>query len=140
MSYTFHEATIVKIVQETDIVKRFFIQMPDTLNFTFTAGQFIMINLPIASKYTNRSYSIASAPSDDNIFELCIVLKPTGLGTPYTWENFEVGTKVQASLALGKFIKRIWSLISPRPLFNKREVLSRRSRRLKIAQHLSAGY
>ncbi|MBL0339451.1 MAG: hypothetical protein IPP71_00110 [Bacteroidetes bacterium] len=70
------------------MVKRFFIQMPETMNFSFKAGQFIMLDLPIQSKYTNRSYSIASAPSSDNIFELCIVLKPTGLGTPYKWENF----------------------------------------------------
>jgi len=78
--------------------------MPDHMKFSFKAGQFIMINLPIESKYTNRSYSIASAPADDNIVELCIVLKPTGLGTPYTWENFEVGTKVLVSKPLGKFM------------------------------------
>ena len=76
MAYRYDDATIVKIIDETDMVKRFFIKMPDTIKFTFKAGQFIMINLPIQAKYTNRSYSIASAPSDDNIFELCIVLKP----------------------------------------------------------------
>jgi len=78
--------------------------MPENLKFSFKAGQFIMFNLPIESKYTNRSYSIASAPSDDNTFEVCIVLKPTGLGTPYEWINFEVGTKVQVSKPLGKFL------------------------------------
>jgi len=103
MAYHYDDATIVKIIDETDMVKRFYIKMPDTKKFTFKAGQFIMINLPIQTKYTNRSYSIASAPSDDNIFELCIVLKPTGLGTPYKWENFEIGTPVKVSRALGKF-------------------------------------
>lgn len=103
MAYHYDDATIVKILDETDMVKRFFFKLPDTMKFTFKAGQFIMINLPIQSKVTNRSYSIASAPSDDNIFELCIVLKPDGLGTPYTFRNFEVGTKVKVSRALGKF-------------------------------------
>lgn len=103
MAYKYHDAKIVKITDETDMVKRFYIKMPDDMKFTFKAGQFIMLDLPIQSKYTNRSYSIASAPSDDNIFELCIVLKPDGLGTPYKWENFTVGTDVKVSKVLGKF-------------------------------------
>lgn len=103
MAYEFHDATIVKIEDESDIVKRFYIKMPDHMKFTFKAGQFVMLDLPIDSKYTNRSYSIASPPSDDNIFELCIVLKSDGLGTNYMWKNYEVGTPVKVSRVLGKF-------------------------------------
>ena len=103
MAYHFDDATIIKIIDESDEVKRFFIKMTDAVEFRFKAGQFIMINLPLDLKYNNRSYSIASAPSTDNIFELCIVLKPTGIGTPFEWQNFEVGTKIQVSKALGKF-------------------------------------
>jgi CDP-4-dehydro-6-deoxyglucose reductase len=103
MAYEFHDATIIDILDETDVVKRFFIKVPDDRPFSFKAGQFIMFDLPIDAKYTNRSYSIASAPSDDNTFELCIVLNPKGLGTPYMWENFKVGTTVKISRVLGKF-------------------------------------
>ena len=103
MAYQFNEATIVDIKDETEKVKRYFIKVPDEIPFSFKAGQFIMLDLPIDSKYTNRSYSIASAPSNDNIFELCIVLNEKGLGTPYMWENFKVGTKVNISKVLGKF-------------------------------------
>ncbi|MBL7922895.1 MAG: oxidoreductase, partial [Bacteroidia bacterium] len=74
MAYHFSDATIVKIIDETEKVKRYFFKVPDEVPFSFKAGQFIMLDLPIDSKYTNRSYSIASAPSADNIFELCIVL------------------------------------------------------------------
>lgn len=104
MAYQFQEATIIKIIDENDIIKRFFIKVPDEIPFSFKAGQFIMFDLPIESKYTNRSYSIASAPSNDNIFELCIVLNPPGLGTPYMFENFQVGHKVKISKVLGKFV------------------------------------
>ena len=104
MAYLFQEATVVNIIDENDIVKRFFIKVPDEIPFTFKAGQFIMLDLPIDSKYTNRSYSIASAPSNDNIFELCIVLNPNGLGTPYMFKNFEIGSKVMISKVLGKFV------------------------------------
>ncbi len=103
MAYQFSDATIVNILDENERVKRYFIKVPDEVPFSFKAGQFIMLDLPIASKYTNRSYSIASAPSNDNIFELCIVLNEKGLGTPYLWENYQIGTKVKISKVLGKF-------------------------------------
>lgn len=103
MAYQFQDATIVKIIDENEVVKRYFIKVPDEIPFSFKAGQFIMLDLPIESKYTNRSYSIASPPSDDNIFELCIVINPKGLGTPYIFENYKVGTTVKISKVLGKF-------------------------------------
>jgi ferredoxin-NADP reductase len=103
MAYEFNDATIVKIEDESDIVKRYYIKVPDHIPFSFKAGQFVMLDLPIDAKYTNRSYSIASAPSTDNIFELCIVLKSDGLGTNYMWKNYEVGTTVKISRVLGKF-------------------------------------
>lgn len=103
MAYEYYEAEIINIIDETDNVKRFFIKMPDDIKFTFKAGQFIMINLPIDHKYKNRSYSIASAPNEENWFELCIVLNPPGVGTPYMWENYKIGDKVMVSKVLGKF-------------------------------------
>jgi ferredoxin-NADP reductase len=108
MAYQFYDAVIVDIIQEAPLVRRFFIKMPESINFTFKAGQFVMLHLPIEdkTKYANRSYSIASAPSTDNIFELVIVLKPTGIGTPFEWVNFKIGTVIQVSQVLGKFIIR----------------------------------
>lgn len=103
MSYTYKEGTIIDIKNETENVKRFTIKMPDDVNFSFKAGQFIMIDLPINHKYTNRAYSIASPPNRNNTFELCIVLNPDGKGTPYMWENYEVGDQVMVSKPLGKF-------------------------------------
>ena len=85
MPYEFYDATIVNIIDENDVVKRYFIKVPEERPFSFKAGQFVMVDLPIDSKYTNRSYSIASAPTNDNTFELCIVINPKGIGTPYMW-------------------------------------------------------
>ena len=95
MAYIYQDASIVDIIDETEKVKRFFIKVPDEIPFSFKAGQFIMLDLPLDSKYTNRSYSIASAPSQDNIFELCIVLNEKGLGTPLLWERYDVGTQLK---------------------------------------------
>ena len=78
--------------------------MPDEKKFTFKAGQFIMLSLPLSSKTITRSYSIASPPSDDNIFELVISRNPVGKGTTYIWENFREGFTISVSKVLGKFI------------------------------------
>lgn len=101
MAHIYHPAEVVNIIDETPSVKRYFFKMP--IDFRFKAGQFVMLDLPIDAKYTNRSYSIASPPSDDNIFELCIVIKPDGLGTPYLFDNIEIGSTVMVTGPVGKF-------------------------------------
>ncbi len=103
MAYLYQEATVYDIIDENDHVKRYFIKIPDEVTFSFKAGQFIMLNLPIPTKYTNRSYSIASPPNENNTFELCIVLNPKGLGTPHIFENVVVGSTLMVSKVLGKF-------------------------------------
>jgi ferredoxin-NADP reductase len=94
MKQVFYDAEIIHIIDESEAVKRFFFRMPHLEKFHFKPGQFVMVNLPIESKISYRSYSIASAPGNDNVFELIIVLNPPGLGTPYMWENYKVGMTV----------------------------------------------
>lgn len=104
MPQQYYEAEIVDIIDETASTKRFFFRVPHTDTFQFKPGQFVMIDLPIESKITNRSYSIASAPDKGNVFELIIVLNPEGLGTPYMWEHYKTGLKVPVAGPLGKFV------------------------------------
>jgi ferredoxin-NADP reductase len=104
MHVQYYDAVVVDIKDETADVKRYFIKMPDEIKFEFKAGQFVMLDLPIEAKFTNRSYSIASAPTSDNIFELCIVLKPDGAGTPHLWEHVHVGSVVKTAGPYGKFV------------------------------------
>lgn len=104
MHVDYFDAEVIDILDESPIVKRFFFKMPDDIVFRFQAGQFVMLDLPIDSKFTNRSYSIASPPTTDNMFELCIVLKEDGAGTPYLWKNVQVGSKVKTAGPFGKFV------------------------------------
>lgn len=103
MAYSYHKSTVYKIIHESELVKRYFFKVPEEIKFQFKAGQFVMLNLPIESKFTNRSYSIASPPNNENTFELAIVLNPKGLGTPYLWENIVEGSKIDVSKPIGKF-------------------------------------
>lgn len=103
MKQQFYDAEIIHIIEENPAVKRFFFRVPHMEKFHFKPGQFVMLNLPIDSKIPYRSYSIASAPGDDNVFELIIVLNPPGQGTPFMWENYQVGSIVPVAGPIGKF-------------------------------------
>ncbi len=105
MAYEFFDSEIIEILDETDSVKRFFFRVTGHQNFTFKAGQFVMLDLPLNAKINNRSYSIASHPNNHNEFELVVVLKPDGLGTNYLFneQTIKPGTKVKCSKPLGKF-------------------------------------
>ena len=104
MKYPFYDCKVTRVLDETEHVKRFFIQKPKEIPFQFKAGQFVMLNLPIDSKVTNRSYSIASAPDEEESFELVISRKPVGKGTVYLFDEVKEGTVVKVSQALGKFV------------------------------------
>jgi len=103
MAYRFYDCEVVDIIDESNLVKRYFIRFEKGITFSFTAGQFVMLDLPIESKVTNRSYSIASAPSGDSVFELAIVINPEGTGTPYIFNNVLKGSVVKCTMPLGKF-------------------------------------
>ena len=102
--YVWYKGKVADIIDETHNIKRFFIQIPELQNYEFKAGQFAMLDLPIASKVTYRSYSIASKPNSGNIIELIIVLNEPGLGTPYLFSQVKVGSELTVSSALGKFL------------------------------------
>jgi ferredoxin-NADP reductase len=105
MAYEFFESEVIKVLDASDEVKRFFFKVPDSVPFDYKAGQFVMLDLPIPVKITNRSYSIASAPGQepDHTFELCIKLNPKGIATPWLWQNATSGTKIPCTTPLGKF-------------------------------------
>ncbi len=103
--YDFFQAEVVNIINESPRVKRFFFQVHASFPFSFIAGQFVILNIPIDSEEgITRSYSIASAPSNDNIYELCIALKDDGIATNWLWKNVEIGTKLESTGPLGKFV------------------------------------
>lgn len=103
MAYQFFDCRVTDIIDESDLVKRYFIRFPEEIPFSFKAGQFVMLDLPIQTRVTNRAYSIASAPANDNSFELAIVINPKGIGTPYIFENIKKDSIVKCTKALGKF-------------------------------------
>jgi CDP-4-dehydro-6-deoxyglucose reductase len=96
----------IKIEDETDTTKRFWVKVPEVESFDFEPGQFITMDLPIHEKKGKRlrSYSIANAPNGSNVLELVIVYVDGGAASQYFWEEVEVGTEVEFLGPLGKFL------------------------------------
>jgi ferredoxin-NADP reductase len=103
VAYQYFDCEVTDIVDATERTKRFFFRFPKKIDFSFRAGQFVMLDLPIKSNVTNRAYSIASAPDGNNSFELVISKKPEGLGTTYLFNEVKPGSILQVTMALGKF-------------------------------------
>jgi ferredoxin-NADP reductase len=87
---------IIRIEQEAEQTRRFWIQIPSLQSFDFKPGQFVTLDLPIHEKLNKRirSYSIASWPDGTNIIELVIVLLEGGAGTTYLFNECRVGSEL----------------------------------------------
>ncbi len=87
---------VIRIENETDSTRRFWIEVPALSSFDFKPGQFVTLDLPIHEKPNKRwrSYSIASWPDGTNVFELVVVLLEGGLGTTYLFNEVSVGSEL----------------------------------------------
>jgi CDP-4-dehydro-6-deoxyglucose reductase len=106
MLQPWQDAVVTKIVQETPTTKRFFLALLSGQVFDFTPGQFVTFDLPIHEQKNKRlrSYSIASAPSNNNEFELVIVHLEGGAGTNYLFNEVAVGTTILMRGPQGVFV------------------------------------
>ena len=100
-----HTGRVVRIENENYNTRRFFIEVHDMESFSFKAGQFVTLDLPINEQKNKRwrSYSIASWPDGSNIFELLIVLLEGGTGTHYLFNELKVGSELVFKGPLGFF-------------------------------------
>lgn len=98
--------TVVRIQDETNNTRRFWIKVNELDNFDFIPGQFVTLDLPIHEKINKRwrSYSIASWPDGTNVFELVIVLLEGGLGTNFLFDHVTVGSELTLRGPQGVFI------------------------------------
>ena len=99
------KGVVIKIEQQTESTRRFFIKIPELEKFDFKPGQFVTLDLPIHEKPNKRwrSYSIASWPDGSNVFELCIVLLEGGLGTEYLFNEIKEGSELTLRGPVGVF-------------------------------------
>ena len=106
MALEWMEAVLTKIENETPNTKRFYFEIPSIEKFDFIPGQFVTLDLPIHEQKNKRwrSYSIASAPSNNSEFELVIVHLEGGLGTTYLFNEVAVGSTLLMRGPQGVFV------------------------------------
>ena len=106
MLQPWRKGIVIRIENETNATRRYWIQVPELEQFDFVPGQFVTLDLPIHEKPNKRwrSYSIASWPDGTNIFELVIVLLEGGAGTTYLFNEVVVGSELTLRGPQGVFV------------------------------------
>ncbi len=104
--FTWQTGIVKEVLVRTGNTRSFFIEVPETQKFEFIAGQFVTLDLPISERSSQRmrSYSIASAPENNNVFELLVSHKEGGLGSTYLFEDATPGTTIKFRGPAGKFV------------------------------------
>ena len=94
------ESELLSVDGMTRDVKVFRFSTPD--DFSFQAGEFVMITCATEEKSVKRSYSIASSPGQKGSIDLGIKLVEGGICSEY-FKTLEVGAKVEMRGCFGKF-------------------------------------
>ena len=102
------EAMIERIVLKTATVKSFFLR-PQHWR-PFTAGQHLDVRLTAPDGYqAQRSYSVASAPEAEGVYELVVERLDDGEVSPYFHDVAELGDVIEIRGPFGgHFVWRVW--------------------------------
>lgn len=100
---------VSNIVEESRLIKSFYLQPEGHTTSRFKPGQFLTVKLPIDGKEAIRTYTVSSAPADP---ALRISVKreqsrneqlPSGLFSNYIHDHIKLGDRIQAKAPCGAF-------------------------------------
>jgi all-trans-retinol 13,14-reductase len=74
-----------------------------SMPFTFTAGQYLKVDVPVAVEPVERSYSICSGPAETAFAEIAVKHEPDGLVSGFLNDELEVGQALRVSGPHGEF-------------------------------------
>jgi ferredoxin-NADP reductase/DMSO/TMAO reductase YedYZ heme-binding membrane subunit len=96
---------VVGMFRETAAVRTFRLAPADggTIPFTFKAGQFLNLSLPIDGERVGRSYTIASPPTRDGYIELTVKREEQGHVSRFLHDMLMTGQAVTVSAPSGRF-------------------------------------
>ena len=97
----FHEARIVRVVDETPDTRTYVLDVPD-VPFGYRAGQFVTFRIA----GTMRSYSMSSSPDTDVELMTTVKRVPGGLVSNWMHDNLAAGDLVEVTLPTGVFCLR----------------------------------
>ena len=96
---------LVAMFSETGSVRTFRFSPPNSgpIPFSFRAGQFLNLSLPIEGKRVSRSYTIASPPTRDAYIELTVKREEQGQTSRFLHDMLMTGQTVTVSAPSGRF-------------------------------------
>lgn len=97
-----YQTTLTKKTLFPNDVDLFHFSLETPQVIIFTPGQYVILKVPSGASFVNRLYSIASASTQTDSFELLIKRVPGGLASNYI-NTFVVGQKVEFSGPAGQF-------------------------------------
>lgn len=97
------------IVEESSVIKSFYLEPKGHTTPRFQPGQFLTVKLPIEGKETIRTYTVSSAPADSAIRisvkreQSLDVQLPDGIFSNFIHDQLKVGDILQAKAPCGEF-------------------------------------
>lgn len=99
------QAKLIEVAEIAPGVRHFVFEAPNLPRVDFVPGQFVSLSGTVDGKHITRAYSIASAPSGGNRFELCLNRVDDGAFSPHLFD-LSPGDAVEMQPPLGTFTLR----------------------------------
>jgi ring-1,2-phenylacetyl-CoA epoxidase subunit PaaE len=100
----FYPVKVKEVYRETETAVVICLEIPDSLKqiFSFKAGQYITLRTVIQGEEVRRTYSLCSAPSEQ---QWCIGVKllPDGVFSNYAFHHLQPGHTIEVMPPMGKF-------------------------------------
>jgi ferredoxin-NADP reductase len=107
---SWQDATVVEIRDQTPRVKTFTLSLPEVT--PYLAGQHFVVRLTAPDGYTaQRSYSVASPPSDGMSIQLTVERLPEGEVSTFLHDELMVGDTLEVRGPIGGWF--VWDATSP---------------------------
>jgi len=98
-------ASLIESAEIAPAVRHFVFEVQDVSAFEFVPGQWVSLSAEFEGKEITRAYSIASAPSRGNRFELCLNRVEHGALSPHLFA-LHPGETVEVREPMGDFVLR----------------------------------
>ncbi len=108
LSNTWQPYQLIKIVEESSVIKSFYLQAPADQKPHFKAGQFLTLKTEIEGKEHIRTYTVSSAPGDA-LFRISIKHEqgnndtPSGVFSSFMHQQIRVDSVINAKAPTGSF-------------------------------------
>jgi ferredoxin-NADP reductase len=99
------QARLIEWAEIAPGIRHFVFEAPGIPRLDFVPGQFVSFSDLVKGREITRAYSIASAPSEGNRFELCLNRVEDGAFSPHLFD-LAPGDSVQMQPPLGLFVLR----------------------------------